>query len=263
MNNLKRIMIFGLIVALPFLTGASDERDTKQTKGAANISDKKTQTDQKVKQAATDSVVKTSMDRPLYKPPLRGAPSGRVGGGTRGITERESFFLQVLAPDHVGLTIQDQPRLYWYISKPVPYSIEFTIVERKAEKPLFEKIIKDLNTGGIQVISLANYGVHLQKYVRYKWFVTIVTDTERRSKDILAGGIITRVDVPPSLSAKLQEASSSVPNIYAEEGFWYDALEAISKMIDASPNNVELRKQRSSLLEQVGLTEAADFENRQ
>ena len=47
---------------------------------------------------------------PLYKPPLRGAPGGRVGGGTRG-SEREVFVLSVLAPDHTGLTLNEQPSL--------------------------------------------------------------------------------------------------------------------------------------------------------
>ena len=43
---------------------------------------------------------------PVYKPPLRGAPGGRVGGGTRG-TPRDLFVLSALAPDHSGLTVQE------------------------------------------------------------------------------------------------------------------------------------------------------------
>jgi hypothetical protein len=250
MNNLKLIVIVGLIAALPFVTGAADEGKTKR-------SDENTQTDQKAKQVTT--VVK-----PVYKPPLRGSPTGRVGGGTRGMTERESFSLQVLAPDHIGLTIQDQPCLYWYVSKPIPYPVELTVIERNAVKPLLEKIIKGPDKGGIQFIRLADYAVHLRRNVPYKWFVTLVTDAEHRSKDILAGGIIKSVEPPPSLSAKLKGADSGkAPYIYAEEGLWYDALGAISGMIDASPNNVDLRKQRASLLEQVGLSEVAEFENRQ
>jgi len=54
---------------------------------------------------------------PSYQPPLRGAPGGRVGGGTRG-TGRETFVLSVLAPDHTGLTVSEQPALYWFISNP-------------------------------------------------------------------------------------------------------------------------------------------------
>jgi len=59
----------------------------------------------------------TPVGLPTYRPPLRGAPGGRVGGGTRGIGD-EFITLLVLAPNHVGLTVQGQPTLYWYLSKP-------------------------------------------------------------------------------------------------------------------------------------------------
>jgi hypothetical protein len=43
---------------------------------------------------------------------------------------------------------------------------------------------------------------------------------------------------------------------------WYDALDALSEMIQAAPNEVILRKHRASLLEQVGLDEAAAYDLR-
>ena len=264
MSNLKTIIIVGLIVALPFLGGAADERETKSVKGTAGQLDENKQVDQKPGKTTASSTVKISMDKPVYKPPLRGSPAGRVGGGTRGMTERESFSLQVLAPNHIGLTVHDQPSLYWYVSKPIPHPIEVTVIEKNAVKPLVEKVINGPEMGGIQAIHLADYGVHLRRDVPYKWFVTLVTDPDHRSKDIMAGGLITLVEPSPSLSAKLKVTSSNkAPYVYAEEGVWYDALEAISRMIDASPANAGLRKQRASLLEQVGLSDVAEFENRQ
>ena len=263
MNNIKRIIVIGLIVALPFLAGASDEQQTKSEKSPIKLSDDKSQADQKAKKAANLAADKTAIDRPLYKPPLRGSPAGRVGGGTRGITDRESFSLLVLAPDHVGLTVKEQPCLYWYISKPLPYSFELTVIERKAEKPLFENSIKNPERGGIQSIRLTDYGVHLRRNIQYKWFVTLVTDANHRSKDILAGGIITSVEPSQTLLAKLKAGDSKAPFIYAEEGLWYDAMETVSGMIDASPNDINLRTLRASLLKEVGLADVADSENRQ
>ena len=49
---------------------------------------------------------------PVYKPPPRGAPGGRMGGGTRGISG--AAVVSILAPDHVGLTMQEQPSLHWF-----------------------------------------------------------------------------------------------------------------------------------------------------
>lgn len=199
---------------------------------------------------------------PIYKPPLRGAPVGRIGGGTRGVSQRESFSLQVLAPNHIGNTTEEQPCLYWYISNPIKHPIELTVTERKAVKPLLEKTLTVSEQGRIKSVCLGDYGVRLRKNTPYKWFVTLVIDPDHRSKDILAGGMLTVVDQPPTLVEKLKSKDKAgLLNIYAAEGLWYDAIDAVSKMIATSPDNSELRKWRASLLEQVGLTEVATHEN--
>jgi hypothetical protein len=138
--------------------------------------------------------------------------------------------------------------------------VEITVIERNGVKPLLEKEVKGPGTGGIQAVCLADHGVTLGREVQYKWFVTLVTDADQRSKDILAGGIISRIDAPPALSAKLKGDATAA---YAEEGFWYDALESISKQIDASPDSIGLRTQRAALLEQVGLAETTKLEKLQ
>lgn len=201
---------------------------------------------------------------PAYKPPLRGAPAGRIGGGTRGASERESFTLQVLAPDHVGNTAQEQPCLYWYISKPTGYPLELTVTERQAVKPLLEKTMNVPEKGGIQSACLGDYDVKLLKGTQYKWFVTLVVDPDSRSKDILAGGMVALVDQSPELVAKISSAdSASLPDIYAEAGYWYDAIDTVSKMIDRAPASADSHKWRAALLEQVGLTEVATYDNGQ
>lgn len=270
MKKIKWVLISALTVALPLMFGASGEGETAPVKDPAGQSQEKNPTDkdsgqQKTGNSASPSnVIKTTAKVPAYKPPFRGAPAGRVGGATRGTTERESFSLMVLAPDHAGFTTQDQPTLYWYISKPTTYPVEVTVVERRAAKPLFEKVLKAPDAGGIHALRLADYGIHISRDTQYKWFVTLVIDAEHRSKDILAGGIITLIDAPAGLSAKLEAAGSGgEPFVYAEEGLWYDALDSISRIIETSPNNAEPRRQRAALLEQVGLGEVADFESKQ
>jgi hypothetical protein len=264
MNRIKHFIIAVFIVAWPFLAMAVDSSETNQVKNQTSDqkSTGKADVQQKGEKVKTPTPAdKTSKDILVYKPPLRGSPAGRVGGGTRGATERESFSLMVLSPDHIGLTTQEQPCLYWFISKPILHPVELTVIEKNVVNPLLEKVITCPERGGIQGFCLADYGVRLRRNVQYKWFVTIVTDPEHRSKDILAGGMISLVDAPPSLHSKLKEAiSSKAPYIYAEEGLWYDALRALSGMIDKSPGDADLRNQRAALLEQVGLVEPAEFE---
>jgi hypothetical protein len=192
---------------------------------------------------------------PVYKPPLRGAPGGRVGGGTRGTGGgREVFVLSVLAPDHTGLTMQEQPSLYWFISSVASSPAELTVMDPRATQPVLEVRIPSPVQRGVHRIRLADHGVRLSPGVAYRWYVAVVPDPDRRSKDILAGGTIERVETPAELSAKLARASKTeVPFLYAEAGLFYDALTAISELIETAPEDPGLQKQRATLLAQVGL----------
>lgn len=197
---------------------------------------------------------------PVYKPPLRGAPGGRVGGGTRGVgasthaSGRATFVLSVLAPDHTGLTISEQPSLYWYISSAAPSPVEVTLVDPRATKPLLAVRLPSPVEAGIHRIRLADHRVRLEPGVAYRWYVAVVPDAERRTKDFLTGGAIERIEPPEGLRARLEEASRmETPSLYAEAGLWYDAITALSELIDSTPGNPTLGQQRSAMLNQVGL----------
>jgi len=169
--------------------------------------------------------------------------------------------LSVLVPDHVGITLQSQPHLYWFISRKTTHPIEVTITEKDTVKPVLEARLKPLEKAGFQCIRLADHAVQLRRNVPYKWFVAVVTDPDRRSRDILSGGMIEVVSPSSDLSARLnQTPKAKQPFVLADEGIWYDALAGVSDRIDASPKDLSLRKQRAALLNQVGLNEAAEFD---
>ena len=200
---------------------------------------------------------------PVYQPPLRGAPGGRVGGGTRGIGD-ELITVFALAPNHVALTIQDQPILYWFLSSQTKHPVEVTLIIEEATQPLLEKRLSLPIQPGIHAIRLKDFNLHLSKATPYRWFVAVVPDPDRRSRDIIAGGMIERVESSEALRAKLSQADKrNIPYIYAESGIWYDAIMAISELIEANPNDMNLRKQRAALLEQAGLPEVAEYELKQ
>lgn len=206
--------------------------------------------------------VKVAQSLPRYVPPRFGSPSARMGGGTRGL---KSNILKVtaLAPDHIGLTATDQPSLYWYLSQATPLPVELTISANRAIEPLLETRLKSPLSSGIQRVQLADYNVRLVPGVVYRWYVSVIHDLEQRSRDVVTSGVILREDTPEGLRARLDKADKGrKPHIYAEAGFWYDAVLAISELIDAAPRNMELRQQRAALMEQVGLREreAAAFD---
>ena len=190
---------------------------------------------------------------PVYKPPRRGAPAGRVGGGTRGI-ESDKPIIAALVPEQIGLTLQEQPSLYWYLSKPTEYLIEFTLIDEQSVQPILEKRIGFGVQAGIHVIKLADYGIRLATGKQYKWFIALIPDLNHRSKDTIAGGSIERIRCPESLLTKLAQTNKKeVPLVYAKAGIWYEALSTISELIDAEPGSLNLMKMRAFLLRQVGI----------
>lgn len=195
-----------------------------------------------------------------YVPPSNAKPRGRIDGAARG-TEDETPAILVLAPkDHVGLTTEEQPTLYWYLSKPATYPLTFTLTTAEAIEPLVEAELDPPGQPGIQAIDLATFGVTLEPGVTYEWFVTLVRDPEFPSKDLVAGAAVERVEFVEAQLIYLPAAEQGDPVDLAKAGLWYDALEAISGRIQSSPEKRELRRQRAALLEQVALPQVAEHD---
>jgi hypothetical protein len=219
-----------------------------------------TSVDRQVVQVWDDKQVASSGQEPLYRPPPRGAPGGRVGGGTRGPSMAFPL-LWALVPDHVGLSSEVQPRLVWYLSKATTYPLEFTLIDEAGVTPIIEKRFSSPTESGIHIIQLADYDLKLEKGKTYQWFVSLISDPEHRSADILAGGMIEVGDAPASLREGLRNANSvEATRLWAQAGFWYDALGVISTNIQANPSNLEMHNLRASLLEAVDLDTPAQVD---
>jgi hypothetical protein len=199
---------------------------------------------------------------PVYKPPQRGAPApgSRRGGGTRG-TNKSVPVISLLAPDHVGFTLQEQPVLYWFTPTKLDQPLEFTLIGENAVAPAVETKLPPPAQPGLQQIRLSDFKVNLAPGERYQWSVALILDADERSADIVAMGAIERAQrdrLEPPLAANFSKAEA--PGRYAEAGIWYDAVMAISDLIQADPTDTELRRQRAALLEQVGLPEVGMYD---
>jgi len=198
------------------------------------------QADAEKKQAAESTAVS-------YKPPLRGAPATRVGGGTRSIGT-QALTVNVLAPNETGFTTRDKPTVYWYVSEPLNTPVELTLTTteplKDAVPTTLELTLQPPIAQGVHALRLGDHGVTLKPGVEYQWFVAVVSNPAQRSNDVVAGGGIKRI----------------TPADAVRDGVWYDALDQLSQQISADPADARLRQQRAALLEQVGLREAAAFD---
>lgn len=197
---------------------------------------------------------------PLYQPPRRGAPGGRVGGGTRGPSQGLPL-VYALVPDHVAVTADEQPPLVWYLSKATTLPLEFTVIEGVGVVPILETRLASPVEAGIHMISLGEYDLRFEQGKTYQWFVSLIPDSDRRSKDIIAGGMLEVMSLPENIAEAVKQATpQEATKLLANAGFWYDAMGAISQEIQANATDRGLRELRATLLEQVDLTTVAQVD---
>lgn len=195
----------------------------------------------------------------VYVPPNRGRARQTAGAGTRGPTQRPPR-VAVLAPrDHVGRTTSAHPRLYWHLSEPTSTRIELTLVDDEAVEPLLELALPGPVAAGLHALDLGPLGITLAPGKTYRWFVAVVHDPLRRSRDELAEGAVERVADPaveasgvggPEAGAGGSSARRAEALAQARAGFWYDALAAIEDALAAAPADAGLRADRAALLAQ-------------
>jgi Domain of Unknown Function (DUF928) len=193
-------------------------------------------------------------DVPEYKPPPRGAPGGRVGGASRG-TYKTAFPLptiEALAPqDQSGLSASPTPNLYFYVSGPVVWPIQFTISAPMQPAPVVEANIAAPSAAGVYVIRVADYGVRLSPGIIYTWSVAAILDPNARSRDIVASASLLFAAPNAALESAVRIAPPARRAVlYAQAGFWYDAVAAAAA---AAP--IDGYAALDALMREVGLVE--------
>jgi len=111
------------------------------------------------------------------------------------------------------------------------------------------------------MILLDGYDLKFEQGKTYQWFVSLIPDPARRSKDIIAGGMLEMERLPESIAEAVKQATpQDATKLLAKAGFWYDAMGVISQGIQANPTERALHDVRAALLEQVDLNTVAQVD---
>jgi hypothetical protein len=138
--------------------------------------------------------------------------------------------------------------------------MEFTLVEPGVTQPIFIQKIATAKAGTMQV-EMPKDLPQLAIGKKYRWSVSLVRNSKRRSEDVFVQGWIERVATTPDLEKQLASANSvKQAEIYAKAGLWYDSLAAITQACNEAPNDRGIQEKRLSLLEQAGQTAVAKQE---
>ncbi len=187
---------------------------------------------------------------PDYRPPRRGAPVGRVGGGTRS-TEYRIPALQALAPPEVGLTARAQPVLYWFARMGGAVRFELAELSELGEQRVLSVRLPDLEPG-LQKLDLADHDVFLREGVIYVWSVRQDVPGLGLALGSESSALIQRVPAP-DLGDIPEGDLQSLGLAWASAGLWYDSLDAFSRAAERHPPAAGAAAQRRALLQQGGV----------
>jgi hypothetical protein len=204
---------------------------------------------------ATDQPAAPPEGGGVYKPPLRGAPGGRVGGASRGAIRSAIPLptIELIAPlDHTGDTASATPVLYFYVSQPVALPTQFTISQPLVAKPVLEVTFASPPARGLYALRLADYHVQLEPGIAYTWSVSAIVDPKTWSRNVVASATIERVTPEASLASALTASPARRVALLAGAGLWYDAVAAA-----AEAENLDRHAALDELLTEVGLSEPA------
>ena len=210
--------------------------------------------------AASSSALAADAVRPpaageqlTYRPPLRGAPAKRVGGATRAMFEAKSP-ITVIAPNHVGLTLRDQPTVYWHSAQPSAGRMVFRLIALDTATTVDERPLPESTCTGFYRASLAGSAVTLKPDVNYRWQVAVMATDPQLSYSVASGAIrFTTTDAPPAGLATQSPAERR--KLLAEAGIWYDTVDELMAAPNSPGANASLPATLGNLLGQVGISD--------
>ncbi|MEO8326319.1 MAG: DUF928 domain-containing protein [Nitrospirota bacterium] len=166
---------------------------------------------------------------------------------------QEPLYLAVLSPDHIGLTMFEQPALFWFIAYPTSQPVDVTITDESHTQRLLDVRMLPPIQPGIHKVDLRDYGIRLQLNMTYQW--KIVLQGLNPGESHTTSGWIMRVPPPANVAtlANLPSINATPTKPLLEAGLWYDAIWALSERLHTDPADTQALIQRANLFEQVGL----------
>lgn len=176
--------------------------------------------------------------------------------------------VDLLAPDDGGRTLAERPTFYWYIDhksqnkvkREKSFHVYFILREGigRTAKSIFRSrsvgILKA--SSGLYRFTLPPNSPALEIGKTYAWHIRYV-QADNEYEAINSNQIDTRAIVKRESNASVIEKVRATgtnldkARIFAENLYWYDALDEYTKWIDANPNDMQASRERLSMLDQI------------
>lgn len=205
----------------------------------------------------------TTIAQADYRPPQQpSAPKSGSTAGTRGgCTENAAAGLTVLAPvSYVGQTTSTHPTFIWFVPEAQSYPLEFRLYREGSDRK--RQVVQAAHlqsTAGIMQYTLPSEQPSLSIGQRYTWQVVMVCDLNHATRSSVAVANIEVVELPLTFQNQIKTAKTPIDriNLYAQNGFWYDAIAAAFKL----PRNPQTKQLQLGLLQDLAKFERGNFAN--
>jgi hypothetical protein len=218
-------------------------------------------------------------------PPNRGIAGNRIGGASR-VSRQDPIDespnsdrrLTALVPEYKnsleagkykpeltkiwGMTASEHPTIWFYI----PYHqdsisrIDFSLIDgdNLTKKTVFKNAIKRPTQPGIVSFSLPQTSTPLTVDRLYQWELKL-TMKRQLDREISVKGWIQRVALNNQLNDSINQAPlDRQAALYAENGFWYDALSSLAQLRREQPQDLALIQDWQNLLKSIELGKLAN-----
>jgi Domain of Unknown Function (DUF928) len=181
--------------------------------------------------------------------------------------------IDLLAPDDGAKTLSERPTFYWYIehkslasknSTQVGYSnnfyVDFFVRDGFARnaKSIFRSRseVTPKTKSGLYRFELPANAPSLEVNKTYSWHIRYIQPSDQDNSDVsnqIDIRAIVKRESNPSVIEKVKSASTHLEKarIFAENLYWYDALDAYTKWIDINPSDREASRERLAMLDQI------------
>lgn len=165
--------------------------------------------------------------------------------------------VETAAPiDHTGLTLSNSPRLWWRLSADTPYAVQITIVDEVSIDPLLRVELPGPHEAGSHSIDLGEQAIELEPGVDYRWFVSLLVDPDRPSRNPVSAAALR---VVPENDTRRTAAAQASPaergHTLARLGLWYDSYDFFASLAQAHPDRTPLIRNRERMMEVARATQ--------
>lgn len=187
-----------------------------------------------------------------------GKPGNRRGLATRGgncKASRTPTLTALVPKNNLGLSASATPTLYWFIPKNtykfITVSLQAMDAEDNPQDLIYTTRIAVSGQPELASVTIPDQDPtqSLQTGVNYRWIVQLQC-TEDDRQGLSAMGWINYIPPNPALVNQLAAAQpEDRSDIYAEAGYWYDAVRELVAKKRAHPNKLKVQQDWQDLME--------------